>query len=150
MKEKTPSEYSDQIRSMRESGMSYKKISDALGLKFNSVRSYCKLHDLGGVRDFGGPYEDQCLFCGKGIIQNPGRKKKKFCSDECRQKYYVVNPEKINRKAIYQYECPICGKSFTAYGNSHRKYCSSRCFMTARHGYREYWDKEKREKVWQF
>lgn len=53
MKEKTPSEYSDQIRFMMDSGMSYKKISDALGLKYNSIRSYCKRHDLGWVRDFG-------------------------------------------------------------------------------------------------
>lgn len=30
------------------------------------------------------------------------------------------------------YVCPNCGQSFTAYGNSHRKYCSHECYVTAR------------------
>ena len=66
------------------------------------------------------------------ITQTPGRKEKKFCSDECRHKWWNAHPEKITRKAVYSYTCSGCKKTFTAYGNSHRKYCCHACYIADR------------------
>ena len=41
--------------------------------------------------------------------------------------------DEVKHKAVYTYECACCGKPFTAYGNSHRKYCSHECYVTHNH-----------------
>ena len=73
-----------------------------------------------------------CPECGKPITQISGRKPKRFCSPECRQKWWNAHPERVGQKAVYEYVCPGCGQSFTAYGNSHRKYCSHECYVETR------------------
>ena len=38
-----------QIEKLRAEGLSYGKISDALGLSTNTIKTYCRRHGLGGV-----------------------------------------------------------------------------------------------------
>ena len=68
------------------------------------------------------------------VKQNPGRKKKRFCSDSCRMKWWNSHMDKVKRKAIYEFTCLHCGRTFTAYGNSGRKYCSHDCYIEERFG----------------
>jgi endogenous inhibitor of DNA gyrase (YacG/DUF329 family) len=68
------------------------------------------------------------------VAQNSGRKEKKFCSDKCRMTWWNRHLDKVKRKAVYEYICPHCGKPFTVYGNSHRKYCSHECYVADRFG----------------
>ena len=75
-----------------------------------------------------------CEQCGKPIEQNPGRKRKRFCCDACRNKWWNAHLELVKRKAVYTYTCPTCGKEFTVYGNSHRKFCSHACYIAYRFG----------------
>ena len=42
--------------------------------------------------------------------------------------------ELVKRKAVYTFTCPACGKEFTVYGNSHRKFCSHACYIAYRFG----------------
>ena len=129
------------IRQMRTNGMGYQRISDALNISRNTIKSYCQRHGLGGLKAFDGePSTTVCKFCGKEVKQNPGRKRKLYCDDVCRMSYWKKNKDKINHKAVYEFECPQCQKRFTSYGNPNRKYCSRLCLMTARFGYREYWE----------
>lgn len=130
-------EQKNKIASLRKEGYGYSKIAQALGLSKNTVKSYCKRNNLPGIPVETSPDVSEikltfCLECGKEISQIPGRKEKKFCSDECRHKWWNARPEKITRKAIYSYTCSGCGKTFTAYGNSHRKYCSHTCYIADR------------------
>ncbi len=126
-----------EIASLRSKGFGYTKIAQALGLSKNTVKSYCKRNSLSGsalesTADMPIPTPSFCLECGQGITQTPGRKEKKFCSDECRHKWWNARPEKITRKAVYSFTCAGCGKPFTTYGNSHRKYCSHACYIADR------------------
>lgn len=126
-----------EIASLRSQGFGYTKIAQALGLSKNTVKSYCKRNNLSGAAlesaaDMPIPTPSFCLECGKAITQVSGRKEKKFCSDECRHKWWNARPEKIIRKAVYSYTCARCGKPFTAYGNSHRKYCCHACYIADR------------------
>ncbi len=138
-------EIKEQIRQMRERDMGYKAISEALNLNPNTVKSHCQRYGLGGPRaTMRDPQKSVCKYCGKEVMQNSGRKEKLFCSDKCRNLWWRNNIDKVEKKAIYQYKCEYCHKSFTAYGNPYRKYCSKLCYMTARFGYREYWEGKAR------
>ena len=125
-----------EITSLRSQGFGYTKIAQALGLSKNTVKSYCQRNNLSGAAlensDVPILTPSFCLECGKEIKQVSGRKEKKFCSDECRHRWWNARPEKITRKAVYSYTCAKCGKPFTAYGNSHRKYCCHVCYIADR------------------
>ena len=124
-----------QIGNLRAAGLGYKKIAEQMELSENTVKTYCRRHGLGGkMAELGEVKKDVCLCCGVGVKQNPGRKKKKFCSDKCRNKWWNAHLDKVNRKAMYEYECPYCKKPFTVYGNANRKYCSHECYIADRFG----------------
>ena len=62
-----------------------------------------------------------CVFCGKRL----DRKKKKYCSNSCKCKYfYKQHPEKCNkwRKSKVNNKCITCGKTC-----GRKKYCSNEC-----------------------
>lgn len=128
------------IAELRAVGFGYANIAHALGLTKNQVVSFCHRNGLTGEKTTqapaGKPDVGICRNCGKPIVQVPGRKQIKFCSDECCQNWWNAHPEAVTRRAgaIYSYTCACCGKSFTAYGNSHRKYCSHSCYIADRFG----------------
>ena len=128
----TPDEKS-RLTAMRIAGSSYTEIADALGLSKNTVKTFCRRNGLAPevestpVDDI--PAERLCPHCVKPVIQLEGRKEKKFCSDTCRNRWWNSHMDMVKRKAI-----PTCGSAFTAYGNSHRKYCCHVCYIADRFG----------------
>lgn len=126
-----------QIRKLRKEGYGYGRIAQILSLSVNTVKTYCRRHGLGGVAVNPAPADKKnhhCLCCGVVVVQNNGRKEKKFCSDKCRNKWWNANLDKVNRKAEYSFVCAYCKKPFSAYGNKHRKYCSHECYIFDRFG----------------
>ncbi|MCC6095660.1 MAG: RNA polymerase subunit sigma-70 [Eubacterium sp.] len=126
-----------QITSLRHEGYGYGRIAQALGLSKSSVTSWCRRNhltnaDLNDNEETPGPAPSFCPVCGQRITQAKGKRKKKFCSDVCRRKWWNSHPERINRKAFYAFTCAACGKHFTAYGNRHRKYCCHACYIADR------------------
>ena len=68
-----------QIEKLRAEGLSYGKISDALGLSTNTIKTYCRRHGLGGVVATPAPIDEAghfCLCCGIPVVQTSGRKKR--------------------------------------------------------------------------
>jgi endogenous inhibitor of DNA gyrase (YacG/DUF329 family) len=125
----------EQITTLRSQGYGYTTIANAVGVSKDSVKAYCRRHGLGGKVADNSRIQletDMCLNCGTPLSQAEGRKKKKFCSDACRQAWWNAHPEKVNRRAVYDFTCAHCGKSFTAYGNAGRKYCSHSCYIADR------------------
>lgn len=118
------------VENLRKDGYGYKKISQMTGICESTIKSYCRRNRLSGEQ----AQERHCLCCGKTVIQYPGRKEKKFCSDACRNKWWNSHLHLVKRKAMYDYVCPVCGKAFTAYGNRNRKYCSHACYIEDRFG----------------
>lgn len=118
---------------MRKAGCGYAEIAKELSISRDTVKTFCRRNNI-TVESTGVSKETEgiCPECGKPIMQISGRKPKRFCSPECRQKWWNAHPERIGQKAVYEYACPNCGQSFTAYGNSHRKYCSHECYVAAR------------------
>lgn len=126
-----------QIRILRKDGFSYDKIAGLLSLSENTVKSFCRRNGLTGTTGYVQKYDPTkhfCPQCGLPVKQNPGRKLKKFCSDECRRRFWNSHLDQVDRKAIYKFECAFCHKVFSAYGNAGRKYCSHKCYIDDRYG----------------
>lgn len=123
-----------QIIILREEGNGYKKIAQVMGLSENTIKSFCQRRKIGGVAVQEAPTDDVCQCCGKIVVQNPGRKQKKFCSDRCRMKWWNGHLDQVQRKANYDFVCPVCSKAFSVYGNANRKYCSHECYIEDRFG----------------
>lgn len=123
-----------QIRELRAEGNSYGKISQALCLSENTVKTFCRRNGLGGVLAVPthNVHYHHCKCCGVPVSQPTGRKEKKFCSDKCRMKWWNSHLDQVNRKANYERNCVCCGKDFVSYGNKSRKYCSHECYIEDR------------------
>lgn len=123
------------IALMRKSGTGYAVIARELGLSKNTVKTFCRRNGLTSTPASETNLEQHlCPQCGGPVDLTPGRKPKRFCCDACRYKWWNAHLDEVKRKAMYEYICPTCGKTFFAYGNKHRKYCSHECYITDRFG----------------
>lgn len=124
----------EQVKEYRDCGYGYKKVAQMMGISENTIKTFCKRNGLGGIA--GKPSRGYCVcqFCGGPIVQTAGRKRKKFCSDRCRNTWWNCHQELVNRKAHYNFICLYCKRQFTAYGNASRKYCSHECYVKDRFG----------------
>ena len=126
----------ERIAELRNMCYGYTAIAHIVSLSTDSVKAYCRNHGLGGIRAENkattpSPF---CQNCGAEIMQTPGAKKMKFCSKECRQLWWNSHLYLVHQKAVYHFQCLNCGKPFTAYGNSKRKYCTHECYISHRFG----------------
>lgn len=71
-------EQKQQIIALRRDGAGYDRIAARLQISINTVRSFCRRHSLVAKSE-----ASVCEQCGKPIEQNPGRKRKRFCSHAC-------------------------------------------------------------------
>lgn len=130
----------EQILKLRTDGLSYGEIACELGMRINTVKSYCR-------RKFNGDHKkktvepgsivsniEHCQECGKPIQQIQGRKIKRFCSDTCRMKWWNAHPEMVKRKNGHEVICYHCSKKFLVYGSQVHKYCSHDCYIKDRFG----------------
>ena len=121
------------IEEMRSKGCGYSEIAKALSISRDTIKTFCRRNNITVKRtDTPKDTSGTCPECGKALVQTPGRKQKRFCSPECRQKWWNAHQHQPGRKAVYEYVCPVCHTQFTAYGNNHRKYCSHECYVAAR------------------
>jgi len=118
----------EQILALKVQGLGCNRISKLTGVPLGTVKSFLSRADIKPPEASKGV----CLECGSEIENTPHKKNKRFCSGECRQKWWNAHLHLVNRKAFYNYTCPWCGKKFTAYGNDHRVYCSRECYAEAR------------------
>lgn len=123
------------IELLRSQGKSYALIAKAMGLPVNTIKSHCRRKGLGddSITNLT-PIKEvvTCAYCGCSLSQMPGKKKRRFCSDQCRMIWWANHPETVNRKAVYRFTCLICKKEFESYGNATRKYCSRTCYGQSR------------------
>lgn len=88
------------IRKMRLEGIGYKAIASRLDLSLGTVKSYCKrnaLKGIGIVVALNNEVSVQngliCKQCGAKLKHIKGKKRKVFCSDRCRKKYWRLKNE---------------------------------------------------------
>lgn len=114
------------IRELRKEGLGYKKIAIELGISVNTIKSFCRNNKLTTEELTN---KDVCKCCRKPIIQAEHKKKKKFCSLECKTRWFNQNRKKSNGEKL---NCKNCGKPFKLYIHENRKYCSHICYVKDR------------------
>lgn len=127
----------DRIRELRSQGVGYRLIAQELDISRDTVRYYCKTHGLDGFAEEqmpSGSDDGHCLQCGSEIQQPESGRKRRFCSDACRWKWWHEHGEEVMRPAANRQEvvCVNCGKPFSAYKSKGRKYCSHACYIRDR------------------
>ena len=122
------------VRSMRQRGIPYSAIADAVGLSPNTVKSFCRRENVTVMQNsLADEFRDTCAYCEKLLSHSPGRRKKRFCSDKCRSDWWNKNRQWA-RKRVYHLLCNCCGTEFISYGNKKRKYCGRDCYIQSRYG----------------
>ena len=113
---------------LRNQGVSFGNIAVKLDMPKETIKSFCKRHYKPVLL----PEADAniCVACGKHF--EFGKRRTKYCSKECRQEWWNTHPEYVTKKAYYFQYCECCGKEFSSYGNSSRKYCSHECYIQDR------------------
>lgn len=128
----------EQLYLLRAKGLSYTKIAIKLGLSENTVKSFCRRNNLekGFCEPSLGNFVTQhlCKNCGTELQQRKGSKQKIFCCSKCRLEWWNTHPEAVDRKAVYELVCTMCGNTFESYGNKSRKFCSHPCYIKGRFG----------------
>ena len=122
-------EIKKQIDELRNQGFTYGEIASKLGISRSSVSSYCSRNKT--TCDV---ITSKCLECGVSIRVLKGHKHRKFCSDKCRNKYWLKHRSEVNRKTYHTKICPYCKKEFSKYGKPHQIYCSLACYIKDRYG----------------
>ena len=124
------------IHRLRKAGEGYRDIAKKLDVSANTIKSFCRRNNLGGMAiPKAKPLKEGfCRQCGAPLLQTAGKKQKKYCSDQCRMAWWNAHPEKVTRKAIYHLTCKCCGKSFSSYGYKNRIYCCFACYIADRYG----------------
>lgn len=127
-------EQKQRIAELRSTGISYAKIGEALDISKDTIKTFCRRNNLTVKQEpsASNATPTVCRECGVSLVQTEKQKPRIFCSKECREKWWHSHPEKLNKKAVYTFQCAGCGKPFTSYGNRHRKYCSHECYIIAR------------------
>lgn len=126
----------ESIKMLRSQGCSYGTIAKQLNLSINTVKSFCQRSGLGNPSNLQRKELSvgRCKYCEQELKLVSGKKKKLFCSDKCRNKWWNSHLDLVNRKAYYPFTCKYCKTPFEAYGNRCRKYCSKNCYYLDRFG----------------
>lgn len=126
---------SEEIRTvdaLQRSGFGYKRIASLTGINTETVKSHCRRHKVSPVQGPSAEDASFCRQCGTPITILPNCKRKQFCSNDCRMKWWAEHSDLLDRKAYYSFVCEQCGQPFESYGNDKRKYCSRACAAAAR------------------
>jgi endogenous inhibitor of DNA gyrase (YacG/DUF329 family) len=121
-----------QIKELYLAGYGYKKIAQTLCLSVNTVKSYCRRNVLNGTSEDQSEPDSFCRQCNAILTHTPGKKKKEFCSDKCRMKWWNAHPEKVRHKTTKKYICVTCGMDFTDHVSRERKFCSRSCYSKSK------------------
>ena len=111
------------IVELRQLGYGYKRIAKELSVSTSAVRYACRKSSDADL------LTGSCENCGLTIKSTLGKKKKRFCSDQCRWSWWNKHQKEVHRKAYYTFRCKHCQKEFTAYGNRSRVFCSHECYI---------------------
>lgn len=116
------------IAQQRKQGLGYTEIARKLGLSVNTVKSFCRRNGIKASKAT--VLQDVCRQCGGALQHTPGRKKKQFCSDTCRMRWWHTHRDMS--KTAKGAKCAACGKEFMT--DRAQKYCSHACYIAARFG----------------
>lgn len=121
----------ERIIELRRRGLTFGQIAEEVGGSRNTVKSLCRRLGIEPETKTPAASNNRCEQCDNTFDVKAG---KRFCSTECRLKWWHTNPQRLNKKAIYTFTCRHCDRTFEAYGNKGRKFCAHACYIRHRFG----------------
>ena len=112
---------------LKQRGMTYSEISKVMGMNANSIASFLRRNKNTDTKEQNGI----CKNCGKRLSSD---RKKKFCSDVCKNAWWNLHRDEKGAYASHNSSCQCCGKKINIYGNKKKKYCSHDCYIQHRFG----------------
>lgn len=119
-------EVKNEILKLKSEGKGYGEIAKLLNLQRSTVAKF--VQNAGTASKV---YFTSCPVCGKEFKARKGPKAKRFCSKECKDKWW--NTDRLNRRKTYTLICNHCGKAFKA-TDKNAKYCCLKCYWNERYG----------------
>lgn len=111
----------NEIIRLRRNGESLKDIATFVNMPLGSVKSFIARNDIH-------PYtEGYCKQCGAKLTYTDHKKKRQFCSVNCKDKWWNTN-------RTYTFTCKHCNKVFIKHRNDKPLYCSHACYIADRFG----------------
>lgn len=122
------------ILKMRFDGCSYAQIAEKVQISENTIKSFCRRqrNNKNIVQNVESVNYDSCNFCHEPLTHLPKKRRKKFCSNQCRIKFWYQNLDKSQVKSKHFLVCASCTKEFKSYGNKSRRYCCHKCYINHR------------------
>jgi endogenous inhibitor of DNA gyrase (YacG/DUF329 family) len=132
------------LAEMRHAGFSFGEISTALGVSANTIKSFCWRNELASLPlPVAAPIIPPavpnpvasgkvCAHCGAQLDMKPKQKLRRFCGKPCREAYWNSHRSEHVTSFTRHAVCAGCGKPFTYYAGSHRKYCNHACYVASR------------------
>ena len=110
-----------QVDILHSQGIGYRKIAAETGISPYTVKSYLSrpASQTDGV----------CPQCGSKLAHKEHKKKKRFCSDQCRMKWWNQHRDLIKHETVYKKQCRNCGKEFETYNHPKQVFCCKECFL---------------------
>lgn len=118
------------LSAMREKGMTYRAIAEALGVKAATVRSFFARKQYTEEKT-----PDQavlCDYCRMPIPDKSCMRSRRFCSDLCRHRWWNAHQASLSTAAAHRMQCACCGCSFISWRPA--RYCSRACYFSVRYG----------------
>ena len=93
-------EQKDRIKSLRQSGESYKAIAEKIAVSKDMVKLFCRRNHI-IVESKVYENSNRCRNCDSPIMQNPKVRKKVFCSVNCRTAWWKAHPHLSGKNTAY-------------------------------------------------
>ena len=106
------------VLNLRKEGKGYKAIAKETGLNPQTIASFIKQFE-----------KHICPQCHQTFPAPNGRRYKRFCSAECRIKYWSEHYKLAHRASAKKCICEECGSEFLNFKSVDRKFCSRICFQ---------------------
>lgn len=116
------------IAQQLKQGQGYSEIARKMNMSVNTVKSYCQRNGLKRAGESAPSRNDVCRQCGCALAHTPGRKKKQFCSDGCRLRWW--HEHRYMSKTARSAKCVACGREFMT--DRGQRYCSHACYVHMR------------------
>ena len=138
-------EQKQSIFELREQGLPFSQIAEAVGICRSTVKSFHRREVIRRAEEERRKRES-CQFCGKRLEQKPKQKRRYYCDDNCR--YAFWNRQRADPNCgTCSHICAYCGKAFSCFPSDRRKYCSRACYANARWGEVPVMETARKEKV---
>ena len=114
---------------MRAEGVSYKEISEKLGINETTLKVAVSRHN--NAQKGSSDKIRRCIQC-KRVLPKKARATQRFCSNKCHNEWWNSHQDQLRGDKHVVHRCVVCGKEFASYKKA--GFCSRECYYVSLKG----------------